>query len=197
MPDPTLSRSSAKEQSVRIRWSNVYEEPNMRLVIGSDHAAYDLKEYLKNRLQDTDHEVEDLGTHDAQPADYPAIGYAVAAAVADGRADRGIALCGTGLGMSMVANKVPGVRAALAHDEYTARMSRAHNNANVLTMGGRVTAKELAWEILKVWLCTEFDGKRHQRRVDAIMALETKAARGHGGWGAEGEGRTITGEGKT
>ena len=152
----------------------------MKLVIGSDHAAYDLKEYLKNRLHDTAHDVEDVGTHEAQPADYPGIGHAVAAAVAEGRADRGIALCGTGLGMSMVANKVPGVRAALAHDEYTARMSRAHNNANVLTMGGRVTAKELAWEILKVWLCTEFDGERHQRRVDAIMALDGSTARGHG-----------------
>ncbi len=169
----------------------------MKLVIGSDHAAYDLKEYLKVCLGDAGHDVDDLGTHTAQPVDYPAIGYAVASAVAEGRAERGVALCGTGLGMSMAANKVPGVRAALAHNEYTARMSRAHNDANVLTMGSRVTAKELAWEILKVWLATEFDGGHHRPRVDALMALGKRPERGHEGRGAEGEGGTENAKGKT
>jgi ribose 5-phosphate isomerase B len=160
-------------------WSEALQEREMKIVIGSDHAAYDLKEYLKIRLGDAGHDVDDLGTHNAQPVDYPDIGRAVGSAVSEGRAQRGVALCGTGLGMSMAANKVPGVRAALAHDEYTARMSRAHNDANVLTMGARVTAKELAWEILKVWLSTEFDGERHRRRVEALMALDGSAARGN------------------
>ncbi len=153
----------------------------MKLVIGSDHAAYDLKEFLRARLLDSGHDVMDVGTTDAQPVDYPHIAQSVGTAVVEGRAERGIALCGTGLGMCMAANKIPGIRAALGHNEYTARMSRAHNDANVLTIGARVTAKEMAWEIVKVWLTTSFDGGRHARRVAAIMALDGSTARGHGG----------------
>ncbi len=144
----------------------------MRLVVGSDHAGYALKEYLKTALAEKGHSVDDVGTFRGKPVDYPEIGRAVAKAVADRTAERGIALCGTGIGMSMAANKVRGIRAALCHDEYTARMSRAHNDANVLTIGARVTARELAWEIVRVWLATEFKGGRHARRVAGIMSLD-------------------------
>jgi ribose 5-phosphate isomerase B len=144
----------------------------MQIIVGADHAAFDLKEYLKECLATHGHQVHDVGTFGSQPVDYPPIARMVGIAVARGEAERGIALCGTGLGMSMAANKVAGVRAALCHDEYTARMSRAHNDANVLVIGARVTARELAWEIVKVWLATGFDGERHAERVAALMALE-------------------------
>ena len=150
----------------------------MQLVIGSDHAAFDLKEYLKDCLTERGHQVHDVGTFDRRPVDYPAIARMVGVAVARGEFQRGIALCGTGLGMSMAANKVSGVRAALCHDEYTARMSRAHNDANVLVIGARVTARELAWEIVQVWLAATFDGERHAQRVAALMALEESSGDG-------------------
>ena len=144
----------------------------MRVAIGADHAGFPLKEHLKDTLQRLGHAVDDHGTHDEQPVDYPPICLAVGRAVADGRADRGIVIGGSGQGEQIAANKVAGVRAALCNDLYTARMSRAHNDANVLSLGGRIVAFGLADEILAVWLETAFEGGRHQRRLDQIAAAE-------------------------
>jgi ribose 5-phosphate isomerase B len=144
----------------------------MRVAIGSDHAGFLLKEHLKGTLEELGHVVEDMGTHSEASVDYPPICFAVGRAVADGRADRGIVLGGSGQGEQIAANKVSGVRAALCHELYTARMSRLHNDANVLAMGGRIVAFGLADEILTLWLETPFEGGRHQRRIDQITALE-------------------------
>ena len=144
----------------------------MRVAIGADHAGFPLKEHLKDTLQRMAHAVDDHGTHDEQPVDYPPICLAVGRAVADGRVDRGIVIGGSGQGEQIAANKVAGVRAALCNDLYTARMSRAHNDANVLSLGGRIVAFGLADEILAVWLETTFEGGRHQRRLDQIAAAE-------------------------
>jgi ribose 5-phosphate isomerase B len=146
----------------------------MRVAIGADHAGLALKEHLKRTLQSLGHTIEDLGTHTEQAVDYPPICAAVGRAVAERRADRGIVLGGSGQGEQMAANKVAGIRAALCNDLYTARLSRLHNDANVLSMGGRIVAPGLADEILKVWLETAFEGGRHQRRIDQIAALETR-----------------------
>ncbi len=147
----------------------------MRVAIGADHAGFSLKEHLKQTLATLGHDVQDHGTHDEASADYPPICAAVGRAVAEGRADRGVVLGGSGQGEQIAANKVRGIRAALCNDLYTARMSRLHNDANVLTMGGRIVASGLADEILKVWLETGFEGGRHQRRVDQISEMERKA----------------------
>jgi RpiB/LacA/LacB family sugar-phosphate isomerase len=146
----------------------------MKVIIGSDHGGFELKEDLKAQLADLKIEVVDVGTSSAASVDYPDFGSAVAAQVSSGTFDRGILICGTGIGMSMVANRFPGVRAALVHDLYTARLSREHNDANLLVLGGRTTGKGLAREILKVWLETSFEGGRHARRVDKIMELDGK-----------------------
>jgi ribose 5-phosphate isomerase B len=144
----------------------------VRVAIGSDHAGFDLKSHLVATLERLGHEVADLGTHSTDPVDYPPVCAAVGRAVVEGRADRGIVLGGSGQGEQMSANKVPGVRAALCNELYTARLSRAHNDANVLAMGGRIVAPGLADEILELWLTTPFDGGRHQRRVDQLAELE-------------------------
>jgi ribose 5-phosphate isomerase B len=144
----------------------------MKVAIGSDHAGYDLKVHLVATLAALGHEPLDLGTHSTEAVDYPPICAAVGRTVVEGRADRGIVLGGSGQGEQMSANKVPGVRAALCNDLYTARMSRAHNDANVLAIGGRVVGIGLADEILELWLDTPFEGGRHQRRVDLISELE-------------------------
>jgi len=133
-----------------------------------------LKEAIKPLLQELGHEIQDFGTYDETPVDYPEFGEAVASAVAEGRGDRGILVCGTGIGMCMVANKHPGIRAALCHDLYTARLSREHNDANVLVLGGRVLGKGLALEIVKVWLETEFLGGRHSRRLQKMKEWEER-----------------------
>lgn len=148
----------------------------MKLVIGSDHGAVELKEEIKDLLKDefSDVEVEDMGTFGKESVDYPDIAEKVCTPVAKGEADRGIVLCGTGIGISIAANKVKGIRAALCHETYTAKMSRQHNNANVLAMGGRTTGPEIAKEIVRTWMTTEFEGGRHERRVNKIMALEEK-----------------------
>jgi ribose 5-phosphate isomerase B len=150
----------------------------MRIAIGSDHAGYTLKEDLKGHLTELGHEVDDVGTDSEEPADYPPICSAVARAVRDGRAERGIVLGGSGQGEQMTANKVRGVRAALCLDLYTAQMSRSHNDANVLSMGARILAPDLAKLILDTWLQTEFGGGRHQRRVDQIMEIEREETSG-------------------
>jgi ribose 5-phosphate isomerase B len=144
----------------------------MRIAIGADHAGFTLKEHLKATLTTLGHQVDDLGTHSEVPVDYPPICAAVARAVVSGAADRGIALGGSGQGEQIAANKVRGIRAALCNDLFTARLSRQHNDANVLTMGGRIVAFGLADEILTLWLNTPFEGGRHQRRLDQIAEIE-------------------------
>jgi ribose 5-phosphate isomerase B len=145
----------------------------MRIAIGADHAGFALKQQLAGTLRRLGHDVDDRGTHSEAPVDYPPICAEVARLVASGRADRGIVIGGSGQGEQMTANKIAGIRAALCNDLYTARMSRAHNDANVLAMGGRIVAFGLAEEIVALWLETPFDGGRHQRRIDQIAALES------------------------
>ena len=144
----------------------------MRIAIGADHAGFALKEHLKQTLQQIGHVVDDHGTHSEVAVDYPPICIGIARAVVEGRADRGIVLGGSGQGEQIAANKVPGIRAALCNDLYTARMARAHNDANVVTIGARVVGVGLAEEILDTFVATTFDGGRHARRVDLITALE-------------------------
>jgi ribose 5-phosphate isomerase B len=144
----------------------------MRVAIGADHAGFLLKEHLKLTLQRLGHAVDDFGTDSEASVDYPPICMAVGRAVASGAAERGIVLGGSGQGEQISANKVPGVRAALCNDLYTARLSREHNDANVLSMGGRIVAFGLADEILELWLNTAFAGGRHQRRIDQITEAE-------------------------
>ena len=147
----------------------------MKITIGSDHGAVQLKEEVKMVLKEFGEiEVKDVGTFGTDSVDYPDIAEKVCADVTSGAADRGIVLCGTGIGISIAANKIKGIRAALCNDVYSARMSREHNNANVLAMGGRVTGFGPAGEIVRVWVATEFAGGRHERRVNKIMALEEK-----------------------
>lgn len=144
----------------------------MKVAIGADHAGVELKGHLVAELERLGHEVDDLGTHSTDSVDYPPICAAVGRAVVRGDADRGIVLGGSGQGEQIAANKVHGVRAALCNDLYTARLSRAHNDANVLSMGGRIVAPGLASEILEVWLTTKFEGGRHDRRVAQIADIE-------------------------
>jgi len=150
----------------------------MRVAIGADHAGVDLKTHLVAELARLGHEALDLGTHTTESVDYPPICAAVGRAVAQGDAERGIVLGGSGQGEQIAANKVHGVRAALCNDLYTARLSREHNDANVLAMGGRIVAEGLATEILELWLSTPFDGGRHERRVAQIATIETEESRG-------------------
>ena len=150
-----------------------------RVAIDSDHAGFDLKEHLVALLRGQGHEVLDHGTHSTESCDYPPICAAVGRTVRDGGADFGIVLGGSGQGEQLAANKVHGVRAALCNDLYTARMARAHNDANVLSMGGRVVGVGLAEEILATFMTTEFEGGRHARRVEQLMQIEAdEAARG-------------------
>ena len=149
----------------------------MHVAIGADHAGFPLKEHLKETLRRLGHTVDDYGTNSEEPVDYPPICTAVGRAVVAGRAERGIVLGGSGQGEQIAANKVVGIRAALCHDLFTARLSREHNDANVVAMGGRIVAFALADEILDLWLKTPFAGGRHQRRVDQIRQAEADALR--------------------
>ncbi len=162
----------------------------MKVAIGCDHGGLELKEGIVSLLNSQGLEIIDMGTGDCcseaglpadgkpaaagRPAsvDYPDYGAKVAKAVSAGEVDRGILVCGTGIGMSIVANKFPGVRAALCHDAFTARMSRMHNDANILAIGGRVTGREVALDMVNIWLFTPFEGGRHQRRLDKISDIE-------------------------
>jgi ribose 5-phosphate isomerase B len=144
----------------------------VRIAIGSDHAGFELKEALVAFLRGEGHEVVDHGTVTPEPVDYPAFCASVARAVTRGDADRGVVLGGSGEGEQIVANKIHGIRAALCNELYTARLSREHNDANVLAMGARVVAPALAEEIVRVWLATPFDGGRHERRVEQISMIE-------------------------
>jgi ribose 5-phosphate isomerase B len=147
----------------------------MKIAIGSDHAGLCLKERIKEYFEkDQDICFTDLGTNSTESVDYPDIAQLVAESVARGEHDYGILICGTGIGMAIAANKVPGIRAALCHDTFTARASREHNNANILTIGERVTGAGLACAIVDTWLNSSFQGGRHERRLNKIRALEKK-----------------------
>ena len=143
-----------------------------RIAIASDHAGLDLKDKIIKFLQEAGQPVSDLGTHNRDSVDYPDYGIPVARAVSEGKIDRGILICGTGIGMSIVANKFPGVRAALCYDPFTAKVSRLHNDANVLVLGQRVLEEKTALEIVRSWLATGFDGGRHARRLAKIDEIE-------------------------
>jgi ribose 5-phosphate isomerase B len=147
----------------------------MRIAIGADHAGFPLKEHLVATLTKLGHHVDDRGTYTDAPTDYPPICADVARRVVGGQADRGIIIGGSGQGEQIAANKVRGIRAALCNDLYTARLSRAHNDANVLTLGARIVALPLADEIVALWLITEFEGGRHQRRIEEIANIEKQA----------------------
>lgn len=146
----------------------------MHIAVGSDHAGVDLKKEVIALVQSLGHSCTDCGTYSSASVDYPDFGVKVASMVSEGQVDRGILICGTGIGMSMVANKFKNVRAALCNDLFTARMSRLHNDANVLAMGGRVIGSGLAAEIVRTWLTTPFEAGRHAGRIDKISCLDTR-----------------------
>ncbi len=161
-PDPVLAQTTSPEKTI---------------ALGADHGGFALKEELKAYLQSKGYDVVDCGTNSTEPVDYPDFAYAVAALVSDGRAWRGIVVDGAGIGSCITANKVPGVRAAMCYDLSTARNSREHNDANVLTLGGRLIGPDLARQIVDVWLSTEFGGDRHARRVNKVMDVEKRFLR--------------------
>lgn len=144
----------------------------MKVVIGSDHAGYELKEQIKAVLEDKGCTVIDVGVDSPASVDYPDFAIKAASLVARGEVDRGVLVCGTGVGMSIIANKVKGVRASLVYDLYTAIQSRKHLDANILVLGGRITGRDLAAEITRVWLDTPFEGGRHQKRIEKIELFE-------------------------
>lgn len=148
-----------------------------RIIIGSDHAGFTLKETIKQLLSDEGYTVTDVGTYDENPVDYPDFGINVAQRISSGEFSRGILVCGSGVGMTIVANKFPHVRAVMCLDEETARMSRRHNDTNILVLAGRRTDKETGKAITLVWLNTEFEGGRHQRRLDKIDEVESRISR--------------------
>ena len=138
----------------------------MNIAVGSDHGGFELKQLVEDFLSKAGHSVESVGCFDLNSVDYPDFAAKVCALVSEGHCERGILVCGTGIGMSIAANRHRNIRAALCHETFTARMSREHNNANVLCLGGRVVGPELALEIVRTWVATEFSGGRHQRRLD-------------------------------
>jgi len=140
----------------------------MKIIMGSDHAGFAMKERIKAFLQEKGISVEDVGTHNEESVDYTDIGKEVSRKISDGAFDRGVLICGTGLGMSMVANRFKGVRAALANDLFSAIMSRRHNDSNVLVLGGRLIGDALALQLVETWLETPFDGGRHERRLEKM-----------------------------
>ena len=144
----------------------------MKVAIGADHGGYRLKEDIKGLLEDLGVDYKDFGTHSTETVDYPDVALPVAQSVADGLFDRGILICGTGIGIGIAANKVKGIRAALVHDTFSAHACREHNDANILTMGERVIGSGLARDIVTIWLATDFEGGRHERRVEKIMTIE-------------------------
>jgi len=144
----------------------------MKLAIACDHRGYEAKELIKGLVQRLGHEVEDFGAHESKSCDYPDFAIPAAKSVSSGQADRGILICGSGIGMSITANKIKNIRAALCHDEMTAQMSRKHNNANVLCLPAMLINDPLITRIVDIWLNTEFEGGRHDRRVQKMMAAE-------------------------
>lgn len=148
------------------------------IALGSDHAGRGLKEEIKKLLDERGLEYVDFGTDTDDSCDYPVFGFAAASAVADGKCDRGLLFCGTGVGISLAANKVKGIRCVVCSEPYSAKMSRLHNNSNMLALGSRVVGTELARMIVETWLDTDFEGGRHQRRVDLISAIEESGSIG-------------------
>ena len=149
----------------------------MKVAIGCDHAGVSLKNEILPVLKELAVEWKDFGTTTEESVDYPDFGERVSEEVSKNNVERGILICGTGIGMSIVANKFPGIRAALCHDSYSAEMSRLHNDANLLVLPGRIIGKETAKEIVRIWFTTPFEGGRHQKRLDKIKAIETRMRR--------------------
>ena len=143
-----------------------------KIALASDHGGFDLKESVIAHLLNTGWEVDDLGPHSGDSVDYPDYGIKLAEAVAEKKVDRGIVICGTGIGMSIVVNRYPGIRGTLCSDVFTAKLCREHNDSNILIMGGRMIGKGLAAEIVNTWLNTPFEGGRHQRRLDKINQID-------------------------
>jgi ribose 5-phosphate isomerase B len=148
----------------------------MKIAIAADHAGFELKQVLRDRLRAAGHQVDDLGTHSSESTDYPDYACSVAKKLADGKADRGILVCSTGVGMSIAANKMPGIRAALGVHPEEVRLTRAHNDANVLALGASFTDPTTAGQLIDIFLATEFEGGRHSRRLAKIAALERDSA---------------------
>lgn len=144
----------------------------MKIVLASDHGGFELKEEIKKHLIKKGYDIIDMGVNDTQSVDYPDYGKRAALMVADKEADRGIIICGTGIGISITANKVKGIRCALCTNEYMAKMSRMHNNANMLALGGRVVGRGLALDIVDAWFSAEFEGGRHENRINKIRDIE-------------------------
>ena len=167
-----MNQFISKEGNNRTIENKIKESEIMKIAIGSDHAGFFLKKEIIELLKSDGYELDDLGTMSDESVDYPDFAYKVASGVAEDKYNRGILICGTGIGMSISANKVPGVRAALCHNVYSARATRNHNDSNVLTMGSRVIGVDLAKEIVKTWLGADFDGGRHARRVAKLEKIE-------------------------
>ena len=148
----------------------------MKIAVGCDHGGFELKQAVMQFLQDNGYEYQDFGTYDTQSCDYPDVAVPVAKAVAAGEFDRGILICGTGIGIGIAANKVAGIRAALCHDTFSAHASREHNNANIIAFGARIVGTELAKDIVRAYLDAEFQGGRHQTRIDMIHEIEKRNA---------------------
>ena len=144
----------------------------MKIALGCDHGGYELKQFIMKTLEKLGYEYEDFGCYSLESCDYPDFGAAAARAVAEGKCDRGIVICTTGIGISIAANKMKGIRCCVCSDTYSAKYTRMHNNANALAMGGKVVGAGLAAQITDIFLSTEFEGGRHQRRIDKITALE-------------------------
>lgn len=163
----------SKKNTSHSKKETIMIQPGSTIAIGSDHAGFDMKENIKKQLAEDGYKVLDVGTHDKNSCDYPDFAIAVANAVAHADAQAGILVCSTGIGVSMTANKIHGVRAALVHHAYEAEMTRRHNDANVLCLGANITGPAIALNAVKTFLLTDFEGGRHQRRVDKMMAAES------------------------
>jgi len=183
VPIGTLVTPSAREVAAErgVRISEVTEDrlpahapPEKSIALGADHGGFRLKERLKPILEELGLEINDVGVYEEKPVDYPDIALAVAELVASGKAARGVAIDGAGIGSAIVANKVPGIRAALCYDKASARNSREHNDSNVLTLGGKLLTESQAEEVLRTWLATPFAGGRHQARVQKILDIEQR-----------------------
>lgn len=169
-----LAEEEAWRRRIRLSWTTRPTSGGLRVAIGADHGGFPIKESIKGWLTELGHVAIDLGTHDSQAVDYPDLAQAVAEAVATGRADLGVCVDGAGIGSSIAANKVPGVRAALCYDEQTARNAREHNFANVLSLGGPMLGPDRCRRVLEVFLKTPEGAQRHERRVDKIRAIEVQ-----------------------
>ena len=167
-----FGKSSCQPSEAHVKSNRIMASEKIPIALGADHAGYRLKERLRAYLSDKGYQVEDLGTHSEQSADYPDFAARVAEQVQAQKAKFGVLVCGTGIGMAMAANKMPGIRASACNDTLAALMSRSHNDANILTLGSRTVDEPTARKILDVWLSTPFAGGRHQRRVRKIQKLE-------------------------